>query len=105
MNDARDRTFLDMKQWNPHIGKMYYELNPQDKNQFRTYYIRWEAFANAMRSYPSNYITGTPPDGMKAITTSPKCLHLMGRGGTCPPEKCLYTLCINVQSGGFKKTY
>ena len=67
MNDARDRTFLDMKQWNKHIGRTYFEMHPTDKNQFRTYYIRWDAFANAMRSYPSNYITGTPPDGMQAI--------------------------------------
>lgn len=67
MNDARNRTFLDMKQWNPHIGKIYYELNPQDKNQFRTYYIRWDAFANAIRSYPTPYITGTPPEGMQPI--------------------------------------
>ena len=67
MNNLNDRTFLDMKQWNKHIGKTYYELHPSDKNQFRTYYIRWDAFANAMRSYPSNYITGTPPDGMQPI--------------------------------------
>jgi len=67
MNDARNRTALDMKQWNPHIGKVYYELNPQDKNQFRTYYIRWDAFVNAIRSYPTPYITGTPPEGMQPI--------------------------------------
>ena len=30
-------------------------------------YIRWNAFMNAMRSFPSNYITGTPPDGMQPI--------------------------------------
>lgn len=67
MNDPNNRTFLDMKQWNKHIGKTYYEINPKDKNQFRTYYIRWNPYANAIRSYPSNYITGTPPDGMEAI--------------------------------------
>ena len=67
MNDPNNRTFLDMKQWNPHIGKMYYELHPEDKNQFRTYYIRWDGFANAIRSYPTPYITGTPPEGMAPI--------------------------------------
>lgn len=62
-----DRTFLDMKQWSPHIGKTYYELHPKDKNQYRTYYIRWNAFMNSMHSFPSNYITGVPPEGMKPM--------------------------------------
>ena len=31
------------------------------------HYIRWNAFAGAMRAFPSNYITGTPPDGMQPI--------------------------------------
>lgn len=64
MNHPDDRTFLDMKQWNPNIGKTFYELHPTDKNQYRTYYIRWNAFQNAIRSFPSNYVTGTPPEGM-----------------------------------------
>ena len=67
MNNPDNRTFLDMKMWNKHIGQTYYELHPTDKNQYRTYYIRWNAFMNAMRSFPSNYITGTPPDGMQPI--------------------------------------
>jgi len=67
MNHHHDRTFLDLKKWNPNIGKTFYEIHPTDKNQFRTYYIRWDAFANAMRSFPTPYIVGTPPDGMEAI--------------------------------------
>ena len=52
MNNPDDRTFLDMKMWNKHIGQTYYELHPSDKNQYRTYYIRWNAFAGAMRAFP-----------------------------------------------------
>ena len=29
MNDPNNRTFLDMRQWNKHIGKTYYELHPE----------------------------------------------------------------------------
>jgi len=67
MNLPDDRTFLDMKQWNPNIGKTFYELHPTDKNQYRTYYIRWNAFVNAIRSFPSNYVTGVPPEGMEPM--------------------------------------
>ena len=31
MNDPNNRTFLDMKQWNKHIGKTYYELHPETR--------------------------------------------------------------------------
>lgn len=70
MNNPDNRTFLDMKSWNPNIGKTFYEYHPTDKNQYRTYFIRWNAFVNAIRSFPSNYVTGVPPVGMQPMNPS-----------------------------------
>lgn len=67
MNNPEDRTFLDAKQWNPNIGKTYYEIHPKDEKQYRTYYIRWNPFVNALRSFPSNWITGVPPAEMEPM--------------------------------------
>ena len=67
MNDPNNRTYLDMKMWDKNIGKTFYQTHPQDKNQYRTVYIMWNAFVNAPRPMISNFITGTPPDGMEPI--------------------------------------
>ena len=66
-----ERTMQDMKQWNQGlIGKVFYELDPTDKNKFRTVRVAWNEFANKMVLQYSNagaYIIGTPPDGMPAM--------------------------------------
>ena len=37
MNHQPERTMQDMMQWNQGlIGKVFYELDPSDKNKFRT---------------------------------------------------------------------
>ena len=71
MNHQPERTMQDMMQWNQGlIGKVFYELDPSDKNKFRTVRVGWNGFANKMVLQYSNagaYIIGTPPDGMPAM--------------------------------------
>ena len=71
MNHQPERNMQDMMQWNQGlIGKVFYELDPSDKNKFRTVRVGWNGFANKMVLQYSNagaYITGTPPDGMPAM--------------------------------------
>ena len=66
-----ERTMQDMMQWNQGlIGKVFYELDPSDKNKFRTVRVGWNGFANKMVLQYSNagaYTIGTPPDGMPAM--------------------------------------
>lgn len=67
MNNAENRTYLDMKQWNPNIGKTFYELHPNNKDQYRTIYVHWNAFQNCIRPMISNYVTGEPPEEMQPM--------------------------------------
>jgi hypothetical protein len=71
MKNAPERTYQDMQQWsNNLIGRIYYELNPNNKNEFRTVRVAWNGFANKMVLQYSNagaYVIGTPPDGMPAM--------------------------------------
>ena len=74
-----ERTMQDMKQWNQGlIGKVFYELDPTDKNKFRTVRVAWNGFANKITPQVSNWHHGTPPEGsepyhpkiMQAVTTA-----------------------------------
>ena len=62
------RTFNDMKNWDPLIGRTFYELHPKDKNQYRTVRVAWNAFSNSKYGQYSNFVTGTPPDGLQPIS-------------------------------------
>ena len=48
------RTFLEMKQWDRQIGKVYVEYHPTDKNH--------------KYHQTSNYVTGTPPEGLEVAS-------------------------------------
>ena len=49
-----ERTFQDMKRWNPLIGKTFYERNPKNDKEIRTYYMSWNGFANKIVPQISN---------------------------------------------------
>ena len=65
------RTYQDRQNLhNGLIGKVFYELNPRNKDEFRTVRVGWAALANKMILQYSNggvYTRGTPPDGMLPI--------------------------------------
>ena len=62
------RTYQDRQNLhNGLIGKVFYELIPRNKDEFRTVRVGWAALANKMILQYSNggvYTRGTPPDGM-----------------------------------------
>ena len=62
------RTFNDIKNIDPTIGKIYYQLHPKDQNQFRTIRIGFNAFSGTKQPQYTQYVTGTPPVGMPAIS-------------------------------------
>ena len=59
-----ERTLTDLKNWNPNIQKTFYQLNPKNEDEYRTIYMKWNPFANKIQPMYSNYVYGTPPDGM-----------------------------------------
>ena len=60
-----ERTFQDMKRWNPLIGKTFYERNPKNEKEIRTYYMSWNGFANKIVPQISNYHQAEPTPDMK----------------------------------------
>ena len=62
------RTFLEMKQWDRQIGKVYVEYHPTDKNQYRTIRVAWNPYLNNKYPQTSNYVTGTPPEGLEVAS-------------------------------------
>lgn len=58
------RTFQDLRNMNPLIGKTFYEEGEgQFEGMIRTYYMRWNAFANKITPQVSNWHHATPPEG------------------------------------------
>lgn len=62
-----ERTQLDNQRWNSSIGKTYYTLCPDNKDYYRTVYIRHNPFTNALQPMISNAVYGVVPDGMDEI--------------------------------------
>ena len=61
------RTFTDLKKWNPLVHKTFYERNPKNPKEIRTYYMSWNPFANRIVPQISNYHQGEPTEDMKPI--------------------------------------
>ena len=60
-----ERTFQDMKRWNKLIGKTFYERNPRNPMEIRTYYMSWNGFANKIVPQISNYHVAEPTPEME----------------------------------------
>ena len=54
-----------MKKWNPLIGQTFYERNPKNPGEIRTYYMRWNGLANRIVPAISNWIAMEPTPEMK----------------------------------------
>ena len=52
------------------VGQTFYSICPDNSNYFKTIFIRFNPFTNAMQPMMSNPIYGTPPDGMDEINPS-----------------------------------
>ena len=60
-----ERTYHDMKKWNPLIDSIYYERNPKNPKEIRTYHLKWNGFANRITSAISNWVQMEPTPEMK----------------------------------------
>ena len=61
------RTHQDAKQWNSQIGKIYYQICPDDDRYFRTIRIHHNPFIGANTPQISNPVYGNPPPELEPI--------------------------------------
>jgi len=60
-----NRSHLDMKRWNPLIDQIFYEKNPNNPKEIRTYTMKWNGMANKITPMISNYHQAEPTPEMK----------------------------------------
>ena len=60
-----ERTYQDMKRWNSLIGTIYYERNPKNPKEIRTYHMNWNGLANRIVPAISNWVQMEPTPDMK----------------------------------------
>ena len=60
-----ERTYEDMKRWNPLIGTIYYERNPKNPKEIKTYHMNWNGLANRIVPAISNWVQMEPTPDMK----------------------------------------
>jgi hypothetical protein len=48
-------------------GKTFYVICPDNNKYYRTIYVRYNAFTNALIPMISNPVYGIPPDGLEPI--------------------------------------
>ena len=62
-----DPTYLDQRNFNRHLNDVYYEINPKNKDEYRTIHVRLNPFTQHPQGIRSNYINGIPPEHLKPI--------------------------------------
>lgn len=48
-------------------GKIFYEINPKNQNQYRTIRMHLNPFCNRVTPQYTQYVDGSPPEGMQII--------------------------------------
>ena len=71
------RTYTEMKQWDPQLRKIYYQINPKNPNEMRTIRIQFDSFNGTKRPVYSNWHVATPTQEMEAA--SPMMLSQLNR--------------------------
>jgi len=63
-----ERTIQDLNRWNNGmIGKVFYQICPDNNRYYRTIRIHHNPFTNHLQPQISNAVMGLPPDGMEPI--------------------------------------
>ena len=79
------RTVQDLQNWsNGMIGRMYYQKNAKNENEYRTIRLHFNPFANKIVPQWSNFVVGVPPEGMKPLP--PNLLGSLSRFQAHTPE-------------------
>ena len=72
MNNLRNlypqRNKQDLERMNPHANKIYYQINPDNKDEYRTIYCHLNVFNSNLTPRYSNYIQGTPPPNLEPMS-------------------------------------
>ena len=63
-----ERNLQDFKRQFPHANKVFYQINPDDKNEYRTIYMHLNVFNSNLTPRYSNYIQGSPPPNLDPLT-------------------------------------
>ena len=80
-----ERTVQDLQQWsNGMIGKIYYQKNDKNENEYRTIRLSFNPFANKIVPQFSNFITGEVPENIPPLP--PTLLGSLSRFQAQTPE-------------------
>ena len=63
-----ERNLQDFKRQFPHANKIYYQINPDNKDEYRTIYCHLNVFNSNLTPRYSNYIQGTPPPNLEPMS-------------------------------------
>ena len=62
-----ERNRQTFQQMVPHANKVFYQINPDDKNEYRTIYMHLNVFNSNLTPRYSYYIQGTPPPNLDPL--------------------------------------
>ena len=62
-----ERSFLDMKRMNKLIHKTFYERNPKNEKEIRTYYMSFNPFSSRIVPQISNWVQMEPTQEMEPL--------------------------------------
>ena len=62
-----DRNYQDIKRMVPYAGQTFWEPNPNNSREYRTVYMRFNAFTGKVIPMFSDFTVGVPPDGIQRL--------------------------------------
>ena len=62
-----ERNYSDFLKWNPLVGKIFYQRNPNNPDEIRTIRMHYNIFADKLTPQISDYHVATPPEGMQEV--------------------------------------
>ena len=72
-----ERNYQDIKRMVPYAGQTFWEPNPNNSREYRTVYMRFNAFTGKVIPMFSNFVEGSPSIGMEQL--NPKLLSAVMR--------------------------
>ena len=63
-----ERNLQDFKRQFPHANKVFYQINPDNKDEYRTVYMHLTVFNSNLTPRYSNYCSGIPPSNLDPLT-------------------------------------
>lgn len=76
-SDLGKRKLIDMRQWNPMVGKNFWQTHPLDPTKGRTIWMHYNVFAYKLKPQITDWNASTKPDRIKEINARPLSLLMM----------------------------